>query len=84
MTRISLVDRCALVTGSSMGIGRGIAMGLIEAGAQVLFHGLEGSSDDLPPGSMYLQADLTDSDAPEKLVRNAFEHVEIWRAYEDN
>lgn len=39
MQRFQLDDRAALVTGSSRGIGRAIALGLAECGAAVAVHG---------------------------------------------
>ena len=71
MKAFSLEDRAALVTGSSQGIGHAVAMGLREAGAQVVFHGLGGRSADIPEEVLYLSSDLTKPDAAERLITDA-------------
>ncbi len=60
MSTFSLAARSALVTGSSQGIGRAIALGLGAAGARVAFHGRDEAPPDLPAGAPYLRADLLD------------------------
>lgn len=72
MKAFSLEGRAALVTGSSQGIGRALALGLREAGAEVVFHGLDERPGDLPAGTNYEKADLLDAGAPERLVAAAF------------
>lgn len=69
MNPFSLVDRAALVTGSSQGIGHAIATGLRDAGARVIFHGLAPQMDIDAP---YLPADLTQPEAPAQLLAAAF------------
>jgi NAD(P)-dependent dehydrogenase (short-subunit alcohol dehydrogenase family) len=69
---MDLQGHSALVTGSSSGIGRAIALALAQAGAQVLTHGHEDTPPDVP-GASYLQADLSLSDAPRALMEAAFE-----------
>ncbi len=71
MTNPSLEDCAALVTGSSRGLGRGSAHGLIEAGAQVVFHGHDPRPDDLPHNP-YVEIDLLSEAAPNRLVTAAF------------
>lgn len=71
MTNPSLKDSAALVTGSSRGLGRGIAEGLIEAGAHVVFHGHDSRPEDLPHNP-YVEIDLLSEDAPNRLVAEAF------------
>ena len=63
----SLAGRTALVTGSSSGIGLGIARAFQEAGARVLFHSHEPS-----PLEDCLVADLTAPEAPAALIEAAF------------
>lgn len=68
----ALSGRCALVTGSSTGIGRAIAEGMREAGAEVVFHSLEKRPSDLPVGAPHLQVDLSGVGAAERLTEEAF------------
>jgi len=63
----SLAGRTALVTGSSSGIGLGIARAFQGAGASVLFHSHQPS-----PLENCLVADLTAPEAPAALVEAAF------------
>jgi NAD(P)-dependent dehydrogenase (short-subunit alcohol dehydrogenase family) len=58
------------VTGSSQGIGLAIGQGLQEAGARVVFHGLQQSVEGL---ASYVQADLMQNDGPQRLVDAAFQ-----------
>lgn len=67
MKAISLEGRTALVTGSSSGIGLGIARAFQDAGARVLTH----SHAPTPDGDA-LVADLTAPEAPAALVEAAF------------
>jgi len=72
MNGINLNGRTALVTGSSRGIGRGIADGMQAAGARVIYQSHTTSPQSLPPGTTCLQADLSQPDAPQKLIEQAF------------
>ena len=72
MKTLSLTERAALVTGSSQGIGFAAAKALREAGAKVVFHGLQKRPKNIPADSAYLQADLMLPDAPARLVTEAF------------
>ena len=72
MNPFSLATSAALVTGSSKGIGHAIAMGLHQAGADVVFHGNTAKPDNMPAGSAFLQGDLLDPEGSTKLVAAAF------------
>jgi len=71
MKAFSLANSAALVTGSSQGIGFAAANALREAGAKVVFHGLQARPENIPADSGYVQADLMQHDAPVRLVADA-------------
>jgi NAD(P)-dependent dehydrogenase (short-subunit alcohol dehydrogenase family) len=70
MNALSLKGRTALVTGSSSGIGLGIARAFQGAGARVLFH-----SHQPAPIEDCLVADLTAPEAPAALIEAAFDRA---------
>lgn len=72
MNPFSLEGRKALVTGSSQGIGQAIARAFIEAGASVLFHGLQSADEIDPTDRPYIQMDLTGETGTETLLNEAF------------
>ncbi len=72
MKTLSLSPGAALVTGSSQGIGHAIALGLVEAGADIVFHGHNPRPANLPAGSYYLQGDLLANETPAALIAAAF------------
>jgi NAD(P)-dependent dehydrogenase (short-subunit alcohol dehydrogenase family) len=72
MKAFSLEGRAALVTGSSQGIGHALAMGLREAGARVVFHGLQARPAEIPLDASYVQGDLLESDGAVRLMEEAF------------
>ena len=67
----SLEGHSALVTGSSMGIGNAIGKAMTEAGASVVFHGLEPRDTLDSPPRHYLSCDLTAFGTPEKFIDDA-------------
>ncbi|MBL9214040.1 MAG: SDR family oxidoreductase [Opitutaceae bacterium] len=72
MNPFSLSGHTVLVTGSSQGIGLGIARGLQAAGARVVFHGKDAPPPGLGAGDVFLPGDLLREDGPGALVRAAF------------
>ncbi len=68
----SLEGRAALVTGSSQGIGLAIALGLHDAGARVVCHGLQERPASIPEFVSYVPCDLSDPSAPASLIKQAF------------
>lgn len=70
MSPFDLKGHCALVTGSSRGIGAAMADGLELAGAVVLRHGHPAEAG-LAPSA--LRFDLLDPESPGKLIEAAFE-----------
>lgn len=72
MKQFDLAGHTALVTGSTRGIGRGIADALLDCNAKVLFHGRT-PPPDLPADSILLRADLSQKKAPQELIDSAFE-----------
>src|SRR4029453_6875935 len=65
MTRLD--ERVALVTGASRGVGRGVALGLHEAGCTVYASGRTVADADLPPEGVRAPCDPTDAAAVERL-----------------
>jgi NAD(P)-dependent dehydrogenase (short-subunit alcohol dehydrogenase family) len=72
MKAFSLEGRAALVTGSSQGIGHAMGMGLRDAGARVVFHGLQEKSDAVPNDAAYVACDLSQPESSASLVSQAF------------
>ncbi len=76
-----LAGRCALVTGSTGGLGHAIAKGLARAGCQIVLTGLEPAEDVEPrraaleqeheTAALYVQADLAQADGVRTLVAAA-------------
>lgn len=85
----SLKGQTAVVTGSSSGIGRAIALELAQAGADVLVHARKNESGaaetaneirKLGRESHVLLADLSDADAQDRFVAAAWQwrEIDIW------
>lgn len=73
MSDFSLHGHCALITGSSQGIGAGIATAFADAGARLILHGLETApAQNTLRRHPYCQGDLLQKGGVEKLLRAAF------------
>ena len=75
----TLTDRVAVVTGSTSGIGRGIALHLAGLGAAVVVHGTNTAHGDAVVAgireaggrALFIAADLTDTDDCQAIIRTA-------------
>ena len=84
-----LAGRVALVTGSSQGLGRSMALALAHAGADVILHGREAAKlaavatelSALAPAARYhaIAADLADRTAVERLIADSI----AWQGHLD-
>jgi NAD(P)-dependent dehydrogenase (short-subunit alcohol dehydrogenase family) len=82
MPEASLANRIALVTGSTAGIGRGIAERLAALGARVVIHGLDDReaqavADQIRSKGVHIAAvagDLADVESCRRIVRFAVDH----------
>ena len=74
MSDFSLAGRAALITGSSRGIGEGLALGFSAAGSRLVLHGLdEHPSDKTLHSHPYLRIDLLEEGGIDRLLDAAFE-----------
>jgi ketoreductase RED2 len=76
--RSGVEGRVAIVTGSSGGIGEGIARALSEAGARVVINSVSSKAEGLEVarslGSVYVQADVEDDQQARYLVETTINH----------
>jgi len=73
MSNFSLSGHAALITGSSRGIGQGIALAMAAAGAGLVLHGLEEApGDELLRSHPYLRVDLLADGGVDRLIDEAF------------
>ena len=73
MHTFSLEGHAALVSGSSQGLGLAMGTAMREAGAGVIFHGLQKERPaEVPTDAPYVSADLLDPEAPQLLIDAAF------------
>ncbi|MHC9587270.1 SDR family oxidoreductase [Corynebacterium diphtheriae] len=80
MTNFSVVDKLALVTGSTRGLGRVLAQGLIEAGARVVVHGSDAQRAEAAAAELgacgFMACDVRDAAATEAAVSEVIEVFE--------
>lgn len=73
MSDFSLHGHAALITGSSRGIGQGIATAMASAGAHLVLHGLDAApGDESLRECPYLRIDLLEEGGTDRLVEEAF------------
>jgi len=83
-------SQIALVTGASRGVGRGVAVALVGAGATVVATGRTVASADLPPGVVRIPCDHTDDAAVARVfdrIRSEHGRLDVlvnsaWGGYE--
>lgn len=77
MTNFGVVDKLALVTGSTRGLGRVLAQGLIEAGARVVVHGSDAQRAEAAAAELgacgFMACDVRDAAATEAAVSEVIE-----------
>lgn len=77
MTNFGVVDKLALVTGSTRGLGRVLAQGLIEAGARVVVHGSDAQRAEAAAAELgacgFMACDVRDAVATEAAVSEVIE-----------
>lgn len=77
MTNFGVVDKLALVTGSTRGLGRVLAQGLIEAGARVVVHGSDTQRAEAAAAELgacgFMACDVRDAVATEAAVSEVIE-----------
>lgn len=84
MSQFDLGGRTALVTGSSRGIGRALAQGLLEAGARVVIHGRDAATTELMASELRSAtggetlASVFDVTEREQVARGVAEIEEQW------
>ncbi|MDP3738434.1 MAG: SDR family NAD(P)-dependent oxidoreductase [Hyphomonadaceae bacterium] len=66
-----LDGRRAIVTGAASGIGKASAVLFADEGAKVLAVDLPGKGLEAPKGGYALEIDITDSDAPQRIIETA-------------
>lgn len=80
LEKFRLDGKVAIVTGATRGLGQGIAVGLAEAGADIVCVGRSDDADTsrkikaLGRGYLNLRMDVADEAAPETIVRKTVEH----------
>ena len=74
----NLKGQVALVTGASRGVGRGVTLGLAEAGATVFATGRSIKQNELGAGIITMACDHTDDQAVEAVFQQVEASVAKW------